>query len=86
MGAPRMAAKTHDQQAGHAVTGFDTHAKPDGMTIGEISAAAARKRRWTLYHPATDGAILEQAWPLNSRAMNRRGAVWTVPPWMWTAR
>ncbi|MFT6535471.1 MAG: 3-hydroxyisobutyrate dehydrogenase [Loktanella salsilacus] len=38
MGAP-MAANLI--KAGHAVTGFDTHAKPDGMTMADSAAAAA---------------------------------------------
>lgn len=38
MGAP-MAANLI--KAGHAVTGFDTHAKPDGMTMADNAAAAA---------------------------------------------
>ncbi|UTH45538.1 3-hydroxyisobutyrate dehydrogenase [Loktanella salsilacus] len=38
MGAP-MAANLI--KAGHAVTGFDTHAKPDGMTMADSATAAA---------------------------------------------
>jgi 3-hydroxyisobutyrate dehydrogenase len=38
MGAP-MAANLI--KAGHAVTGFDTNAKPDGMTMADSAAAAA---------------------------------------------
>ncbi|SEM47970.1 3-hydroxyisobutyrate dehydrogenase [Loktanella fryxellensis] len=70
MGAP-MAANL--ARAGHAVTGFDTHARPDGLTMAD-SAAAAVADADVVITMLPNGAILRSV-AADIHAAMRTGAV-----------